>query len=150
MTNEFFAFHLNTTIGEVAAQIRDNPGIELTRRIFVLTDDNVLAGYVPDRNLIVNPDHLPLRQVMRPILHKVSADDSRDEVVDLVERYKISALPVVDHDDHILGVITYEDVVEAMEDIADETIASIAGTAEDVSEQAPIFERFFCVRLGSL
>ena len=143
MTNEFFAFHLNTTIGEVAAQIRDNPGIELTRRIFVLTDDNVLAGYVPDRNLIVNPDHLPLRQVMRPILHKVSADDSRDEVVDLVERYKISALPVVDHDDHILGVITYEDVVEAMEDIADETIASIAGTAEDVSEQAPIFERFF-------
>lgn len=143
MTNEFFAFHLNTTIGEAAAYIRDNPGIELTRRIFVLTDDNVLAGYVLDRNLIVNPDYLPLRQVMRPILHKVNVDDSRDEVVDLVERYKISALPVVDHEDHILGVITYEDVVEAMEDIADETIASIAGTAEDVSEQAPIFERFF-------
>ena len=143
MTNEFFAFHLNTTIGEVATHIRDNPGIELTRRIFVLTDEGILAGYVPDRNLIVNPDYLPLRQVMRPILHKVSADDSRDEVVDLVERYKISALPVVDNDDHILGVITYEDVVEAMEDIADETIASIAGTAEDVSEQAPIFERFF-------
>lgn len=143
MTNEFFAFHMNTTIGEVAAHIRDNPGIELTRRIFVLSDDDALAGYVPDRNLIVNPDYLPLRQVMRPILHKVTVEDSRDEVVDLVERYKIPALPVVDHDDHILGVITYEDVVEAMEDIADETIASIAGTAEDVSEQAPILQRFF-------
>ncbi|HEV8052785.1 MAG TPA: magnesium transporter [Parachlamydiaceae bacterium] len=143
MTNEFFAFHLNTTIGEAATHIRDNPGIELTRRIFVLTDEGVLAGYVPDRNLIVNADYLPLRQVMRPILHKVSVEDSRDEVVDLVERYKISALPVVDPEDHILGVITYEDVVEAMEDIADETIASIAGTAEDVSEQAPILERFF-------
>lgn len=143
MTNEFFAFHLNTTIGQVSAHIRDNPGIELTKRIFVLADDGELVGYVPDRNLIVNPDFLPLRQVMRPILHKVTAEDSRDEVVDLVERYKIPALPVVDDKDHILGVITYEDVVAAMEDIADETIATIAGTAEDVSEPAPIYERFF-------
>lgn len=143
MTNEFFAFHMNTTIGQVAAQIRDNPGIELTRQVFVLNDEGSLAGYVPGRNLIVNPDFVPLRQVMRSILHKVTADDSRDEVVDLVERYKIPALPVVDHDDRILGVITYEDVVEAMEDIADETIASIAGTAEDVSEPGPILKRFF-------
>jgi magnesium transporter len=143
MTNEFFAFNMNTTIGEVAEYIRDNPGIELTRRIFVLNDDGALAGYVPGRNLIVNPDFLPLRQVMRPILHKVTVDDSRDEVVDIVERYKIPALPVVDERDHILGVITYEDVVEAMEDIADETIANFAGTAEDVSEQAPMIQRFF-------
>jgi magnesium transporter len=143
MTNEFFAFHMNITIGEVAAFIRNNPGIELTRRVFVLNDDNTLAGYVPGRNLIVNPDYLPLRQVMRSILHKVTAENSRDEVVDLVERYKIPALPVVDEKDHLIGVITYEDVVEAMEDIADETIASIAGTAENVSEQAPVYQRFF-------
>lgn len=142
MTNEFFAFHMNTTIGEVASQMRDNPGIELTRRVFVLNDEGALAGFVPGRTLIVNPHFLPLRQVMRPILHKVTPEDSRDEVVDLVERYKIPALPVVDEDDHLLGVITYEDVVAAMEDIADETIASIAGTAEDVSEQSPIFKRF--------
>lgn len=143
MTNEFFAFHMNTTIAEVANAIRDNPGIELTRRIFVLNDDGELVGYVPGRTLIVNPHYLPLRQVTRPILHKVSANDSRDEVVDLVERYKIPALPVVDEHDHLVGVITYEDVVEAMEDIADETIASIAGTAEDVSEHEPIIKRFF-------
>ena len=143
MTNEFFAFHMNTTIGDVAARIRDNPGVELTRSVFVLTDDGCLAGYVPGRNLIVNPDYLPLRQVMRPVLHKVMVNDSRDEVVDLVERYKIPALPVVDEEDRLLGVITYEDVVEAMEDIADETIANIAGTAEDMSEQATVIQRFF-------
>lgn len=142
MTNEFFAFHMNTTIGEVAKAIRDNPGIELTRRIFVLNDDNTLAGYVPGRNLIVNPEYLPLRQVMRSILHKVTPENSRDEVVDLVERYKIPALPVIDENDHLIGVITYEDVVEAMEDIADETIASIAGTAENVSEETPVYQRF--------
>ena len=142
MTNEFFAFPMNATIGEVAAHIRDNPGIELTRSVFVLTDEGQLAGFVPGRNLIVNPHYLPLRQVMRPVLHKVKPDDSRDEVVDLVERYKIPALPVVDEKDYLMGVIAFEDVVEAIEDIADETIASFAGTAEDVSEHEPIFKRF--------
>ncbi len=142
MTDEFFVFHMNTTIGEVAAAIRDNPGIELTRRIFVVTDDDELAGFVPGRNLIVNSHEVPLRQVMRPVLHKVTVDTSRDEVIDYVERYEIPALPVVDHNDHLLGVITYEDVVEAMEDIADETIATIAGTAEDISEHEGTFKRF--------
>jgi len=143
MTNEFFAFHMNTTLGEVAAVIRDNPGIDLTRRIFVLNDLDELIGFVPARNLIVNPSFVPIKQVMRPILHQIKADTSRDEVVDLVERYKIPALPVVDEEDRLVGVITYESVVEAMEDIADETIASIAGTAEDLSEHEPILKRFF-------
>ncbi|MBS4163111.1 Magnesium transporter MgtE [Candidatus Protochlamydia amoebophila] len=142
MTNEFFSFHMNTTIGEVAAVIRNNPGIDLTRRIFVLADDEELVGFVPARNLIVNPPYIPIRQVMRPILHQINVEDSRDEAVDIVERYKISALPVVDEQNHLLGVITYENVLEALKDIADETIASFAGTAEDFSEHEPIFKRF--------
>ena len=123
MTDEFFAFHMNTTIGEVAAQIRDNPGIDLTRYIFVLSDRGELIGYVPSRTLIINPHYFPLRQVMRPVLHTVTADISRDEVVDIVERYKIEALPVVDDERRLVGVITYEDVVEAMEDYCRQSIA---------------------------
>lgn len=142
MTDEFFSFHMNSTLGEVAATIRENPGIDLTRRIFILNDNEELIGYVPARNLIINPHFIPVRQVMRPVLHKIKADASRDEVVDLVERYKIPALPVVDDNDHVLGVITYESVVEAMEDIADETIANFAGTAEDIREHEPILQRF--------
>lgn len=142
MTDEFFAFPMNTTIGEVSSYIRDNPGIDITRSIFVLSDKDELAGYVPVRNLIVNPPFLPLKQVMRPVLHTVTPDTTRDEVVDIVERYTIPTLPVVDEDDKIVGVILYEDVLEAMEDIADETLASIAGTTEDVSEHEPIFKRY--------
>ncbi len=141
MTNEFFSFHLNVTIGEVANAIRNNPGIDLTRRIFVLNDQDELVGYVPMRNLIVNPSYVSVKQIMRPVLHQIRADASRDEVVDLVERYKIPALPVTDDADRLVGVITYERVVEALEDIADETIANIAGTAEDVSEHEGILKR---------
>lgn len=143
MTNEFFSFHLNTTIGEVSQTIRHNPGIDLTRRVFVQNNEGELIGYVPGRNLIVNPPELPIRQVMRPVLHTVTPDAPRDEVVDLVVRYKDPALPVVDPNTGVLlGVITFEDVVELMEDIAADTIANIAGTAEDVGEHEPTYKRF--------
>lgn len=142
MTNEFFAFPMETTIAEAAYFIRENPGIDMTRRIFVLDQKGELQGFVPARNIIVNPPHLPLRQVMRQVEHKVRPDATREEVVDLVERYKIPALPVVDEDNLLVGVLTYEDVVEAIEDIADETIAWMAGTAENVSEYDPVFKRF--------
>lgn len=142
MTNEYFSFHLNTTISEVANTIRENPGIDLTRVVYVYNNEQEVIGYVPSRNLLVNPPYIPVRQVMRPISHKVHVSASRDEVVDIVERYKIPALPVIDDDDRMVGVITYEDVVEAMEDIADETIASMAGTGEDVSEHEPIYKKF--------
>ncbi len=142
MTHEFFSFRMETTIGQAAQVIRDHPGIDLTRCVFVTDDAGQLQGFVPDRNLIVNPPHLPLRQVMRPVIHKVTTETSRDEVVDIVERYKIPALPVVDENDHLVGVITYEDVVEVMEDIADETIAMMAGTVEDVSSQESMLRRF--------
>ncbi len=143
MTSEFFSFTMDMMIGQVAEYIRNNPGIDLTRRIFVVSSIGELLGYVPARNLIINPHTFTLKQVMRPILHKVNVDSTREEVVDLVERYKISALPVVDENDVIIGVITYEDVVEAIEDIADETIGRIAGTGEKVSEHDPMLKRFF-------
>lgn len=143
MTNEFFAFSMDVTIGQASTHIRDNPGIDLTRMVFVVNQAGELQGYVPSRNLIVNPPHLPLKQVMKPVLHKVTPDTSREEVVEIVERYKISALTVVDPNHRLLGVITYEDVLDALEDINDETIANMAGTAEKVSEQEPLIKRFF-------
>jgi magnesium transporter len=142
MTNEFFAFTMDVTIGEAAAYIRDRPGIDLTRHIFVVNQIFELQGYIPARNFIVNPHHLPLKQVMKPVLHTVLADTAREEVVEIVERYKIPALAVVDADTRLLGVITYEDVLDAMEDIADETIGNMAGTAEKVSECEPLLKRF--------
>jgi magnesium transporter len=141
MTNEFFAFPSEMTLGDAAAYIRDNPGIDLTRQIYVLNQAGKLQGYVPARNLIINPIHVPLRQVMQPVLHKVVADASREEVVDIVERYKLPALPVVNEEDRLVGVITYEDVMEAIEDIADETIAQMAGTGENVREHEPTWKR---------
>lgn len=141
MTNEFFSFDMDLTIGEAINVIRDNPGIDFSKGIFILNATKELQGYVPTRNMLINPSHTPLRQVMRPVLHKVTVDASREEVVDLVERYKISSLPVVDIDNFLVGVIVSDDIVEAIEDLTDETIARLAGTTERLSANDPILKR---------
>lgn len=143
MTNEFFAFSMETTIKEVASSLRNNPGIDLTRLVFVLDFKGELQGVVTDRSLIISAPDVFLRQIMSQVEHKVLPDATREEVVDLVERYKIAALPVVDEENFLIGAITYEDVVEAIEDIADETIAKMAGTGEDVGyHNYNVFQRF--------
>lgn len=141
MTNEFFAFPLQTQVSQVKEQIRNNPGIDLTSKIFVLDESGELIGDVSDRNLLVNGGEMPLGQIMSPIAHKVLPDTPRDDVLDIVERYSVFALPVVDQRDRLLGVIAYEDAVEAMRDAADQTIANFAGTAEDISEDVPTYNR---------
>ncbi|MCH9633804.1 MAG: Magnesium transporter MgtE [Chlamydiae bacterium] len=142
MVNDFLVFSAETSMGEVKDYIHQNPHIEMTRRVFVMNEEGQLQGFVPDRNLIVNPPSLQLKQVMRPISHTVGPEATREEVIDVVERYKIPALPVVNSKNELIGVICYEDVVEALEDIADETIASIAGTNEHIGEYEPRLKRF--------
>ncbi len=143
MTNEFFSFRSDVTIGEASLFIRNNPGIDLTRQLFVVDREGLLLGYVPARNLIVNPAHFPLEQVMKPTSHYVLPESPREEVVEIVERYKLAALAVVDAEHRLLGVITYEDVLDALEDIHDEMIANMAGTTEKVSEHESLIKRFF-------
>lgn len=142
MTSEFFAFTMDMTIGEAAGHIRDNPRIDFTKGIFILNHTGELQGFVPARNMMINPHATPLRQVMRPVLHKVVAEATREEVIDLVERYKISSLPVVDIDNELIGVIAQEDIVEAMEDMTDETIARMAGTDGKFTSHDPILRKF--------
>lgn len=142
MTSEFLTFKMDMTIGEVATYIRDNPRIDFTKGIFISNDSGELQGIVPARNVMINPSSTPLRQVMRPVLHKVTADATREEVIDLFERYRLTSLPVVDMDNELIGVIAQEDIVEAMEDLADETIARMAGTNEKFTSHDPIMHRF--------
>ncbi|MDE3055125.1 MAG: magnesium transporter [Verrucomicrobiota bacterium] len=142
MSSEFFAFPMEMTVAGALVHVRDNPRIDCAKGIFICTSSGELQGFIPTRNMMITAPNTPLRQVMRPVLHKVTPDATREEVIDLVERYKISSLPVVDEKDSLVGVIAYEDIVEAMEDLADETIARIGGTDEKCSVHESIFRRF--------
>ena len=142
MTTEFLVFNNETTIKEASDFIYDHPKVDFAKGIFVVDENEKLIGYVPARNMIVNQLDCSLKQIMKEITHKVYASTSREEVVELFERYKLSSLAVVDDNDNIIGMISQEDVLEAMEDLADHALAKISGTAENVSVSESIFKRF--------
>jgi len=80
---------------------------------------------------------------MRTVAHEVQASATRADVVNIVERYKMNSLPVVDENLKLIGVIDHDDVMEVMEDLADETIAKIAGTEQNIEDdKVSIFKRF--------
>jgi magnesium transporter len=143
MTSDFFAFRGEMTVGQASEIIKNNPGVEFTRRIFIVDDKGILLGFVSARQMIVNAPYTKLKDIMRPANHVVKPETTREEVIDTVQRYKISGLSVVDDEGVLLGVISDDDVIEAMEDIADATIACMAGTGEKVSESEPMFRKFF-------
>ncbi len=142
MTTEFFAFDMDRTIKDAVDYIVDHPRIDFSKGIFIINKTNQVQGYVPARNMIVNEQSAVLKQIMRPILHSVTVNISRKDIIDLFERYKLSFLSVVNDNQQLIGVISQEDVLEAMEDVADETFAKISGTSENVSTKDPILKRF--------
>ncbi|NGX55782.1 MAG: Magnesium transporter MgtE [Candidatus Anoxychlamydiales bacterium] len=142
MTNEFLSFNINKTINDISDYIHDHPRIDITKGIFITDDENKLQGYIPARNIIVNPKTTSLKKVMRLINHSAFVETTREEIIDLFERYKLSSIPVIDENNKILGIISNDDVLEAMEDLADKRMANIAGTIEDVSAPEPIIKRF--------
>ncbi|NGX62635.1 MAG: Magnesium transporter MgtE, partial [Candidatus Anoxychlamydiales bacterium] len=142
MTSEFFAFDMDKTLKDAKDYIQVHPRIDFTKGIFILNKNKKLKGYVPARNMLVNAEIATLKQIMRPILHKAFAETKRAQIIDLFERYKLLFLAVVDKNEQLIGVISQEDVLEAMEDVADETFAKISGTYENVSFEDPILKRF--------
>ncbi|MEL7431839.1 MAG: magnesium transporter [Chlamydiota bacterium] len=143
MTDMFFSFSVEDTIGDASLVIRDHPEIDFAQGIFVVDVQGKLQGYVPVRAMVVHPSSTSLKEIMCPVLHKVSIREKRQEVIDVVERYKLESLAVVDEQNALIGVITSEDVVEALEELADETMAMIAGTVETPHTETSTFARFF-------
>lgn len=142
-TQEFFAFTPDMTVKQASDLIKEHPGIEFTGCFFIVDYQGHLLGHISARNLIVNPDRATLKSLMRPSCHSVVPETSREEVIDLMNRYQLVGVPVVDQEGKLLGVIPSEDIIEVIEDIADETIANMAGTTEKISEPESILKRFF-------
>ncbi len=110
--------------------IQEHPESDFAQGIFVVNQQEKLQGYVSVREMLITPPSKRLGAIMRPVAHKAYVHTARQEVIDLVEGCKLPALAVVDDEERLVGVITGEDVLEALEDLTDETMAMIAGTGE--------------------
>jgi magnesium transporter len=80
--------------------------------------------------LLVSEPSTGLAEIMETKIIKVSSDEDAEAVAELMSKYDLVAIPVVDADGHLLGIVTIDDIVDVVEEEATEDIYRIAGTSE--------------------
>ncbi len=132
MTSEFLALRRRMTIAEALTAIRTwgpEPEIEETlSHFFVVDGEGRLVGILSLYKLITSDPQARIADIMDPDVIYVTADTDQEESARLMARYDLVALPVLDKDEHLLGIITHDDLVDVLEEEATEDIQRIGGS----------------------
>jgi len=139
MTTDIAALPVGLTVGEAVERIRSlHAELEDLSYVYVVDDDGRLLGVVSFRDLVFRRSGDGLDEAMVPNPITVSAMTDRAEVADLVQRYHLFGIPVVDDEHHLLGMVTTDTVLEAIQEEAAEDFAVAVGTAAEDSVYVPI------------
>lgn len=127
MTAEYIGLKRNMTVEQAFAYIREN-GVdkETIYTCFVTDSKRRLQGVVTVKDLLMNPYNTIIKDIMdENIIYAVTTDD-REAVVETFNKYDLLCLPVVDHEDRLVGIVTVDDAVEVMEQEATEDFEKMA------------------------
>jgi len=127
MTPDYVAVHPNGTVGRALGHIRSRGrDSETINRIFVVDSTWHLLDDIELRRFILAPEDTPVSELMDHAVAKVRAHADREEAVGIIARYDQTALPVVDSDGVLVGIVTVDDVLDVAEAEATEDFHKVA------------------------
>jgi magnesium transporter len=132
MQTEFITVPKDWTVGQAIDYMRETP--DLPHRfyeIYVVDGAKRWQGAVPLDVLLRSRRPVPLTDLIEEDRRRVSVGDAQEEVARLFGKYNLVAAPVVDAEDRLVGVITIDDVVDVIEEEADEEIKALGGVTSD-------------------
>lgn len=135
MTTTYAAVREAMTLDEAIASLEaQKEQTEILSRIYVLDEQQHIVGKLRLRDLTFNPRHLRISDVMEPELITVHANTDQEEAANMMLKYDLMTLPVVDSDNRLIGVITHDDAMEILQEESTEDLerqSGIAGTQEE-------------------
>lgn len=117
---------------------REKPDTDVVYYLFVVDENDRLVGVVSLRQLVIADPDTPIGQIMDPQVIYVGPDTDQEEVARLMEHYDLLALPVVDRDRRLLGMVLIEDVVDVIEEEATEDMFRMVGLSEEERALGPV------------
>lgn len=99
--------------------------------IYVVDDLNKLLGTVSLKSIIKSKNSIKVADLIQTDYEYVTADTDQEEVARLISQYNLTSIPVVDEEMHLLGHITFDDVIDVLEEENTEDILKISGVSED-------------------
>lgn len=135
MTTQIGRVTADMTVKEALTELqRDIEDTETLARIFVVDKDGRLVGKLRLRDLAFNTWDTPVRDLILDADEYILASADQEEAARLLAKYDLVVLPVVDEFHHLLGVITYDDALEIVEEESTEDIEKLAGIGGEQSE----------------
>ena len=139
MTSARLTLHEEMTAEDAIAHIRVvTPDAEDIYYVFVVDGEVRLVGVVSLRQLIVAPPAARIADIMDADVFHVRADADQEEAARLMARYDLLALPVVDDEDRLLGLITHDDLVRVLQEEATEDIYRLGLVPKEQPVDVPI------------
>ena len=126
MTTEFVYLHPNATVEESFARIRQVALDKETVYTCYVTQNRVLLGVVTVRQLLLSSYETRIRDIMETNILSVSTHEDKEDVAQMFNKYDLYALPVVDGEDRLVGIITFDDVMDVMEEETTEDFEKMA------------------------
>ncbi|MBW4683908.1 MAG: magnesium transporter [Komarekiella atlantica HA4396-MV6] len=132
MTTEYVRLREGLTVGEALSKIRRQDEDKETIYYAYVTDDNrTLVRVVSLRQLLFTFPDVLIRDIASDRVIKVRTETPQEEVAQIMKRYDLIAIPVVDREDRLVGIITIDDVMDILEEEATEDIQKLAGVSGD-------------------
>ena len=131
MNPNVFAVSEDLTAGEAIAALQQSRDVEMVFYLYVVDVRRHLVGVVSLRRLLLVSPETPLGRIMTADLISARVDTDQEEVAREVASYNLLAIPVVDEENKLAGVITVDDVIDVIKDEATEDIHRLAGVAGD-------------------
>ena len=146
MTTEYVSLRPEMTVEEAILRIR-RQGVdkETIYTCYVTARDRTLMGLVTVKDLLLaEDDETPVSEMMLTNLISVTTHTDQEEVARMLSKYNFLALPVVDGEDRMVGIVTFDDAMDIMEDEATEDIERMSGMlpSEKTYLKSSIFELF--------
>ena len=142
MNPHVFALNEDMTVGEAITELQTNRDVEMVFYLYVVDERRHLVGVVSLRRLLLVSPETPLKRIMTADLISARVDTDQEEVARQVAAYNLLAIPVVDEENKLVGIITVDDVIDVIKEEATEDILRLAGVATDDRASTPTGESF--------
>jgi magnesium transporter len=131
MNPRVFALAEDMTAAEAITALQGSRDVEMVFYLYVIDARRHLVGVVSLRRLLLVPPGTPLKRIMTTDLISARVDTDQEEVARQVASYNLLAIPVVDEENKLAGVITVDDVIDVIKDEATEDVYRLAGVTGD-------------------
>lgn len=127
MTAEYVGLKKHMTVEQAFAYIRQH-GVdkETIYTCYVMDEKRMLEGVVTVKDLLMNPYDRVIEDIMDTHVIKAVTTEDQEEVADSFHKYDLLSLPVVDHEDRLVGIVTVDDIVDVIEQEATEDFEKMA------------------------